>query len=1014
MPGRFLFLVPSFIFLSHFVFAQQTGIYTDPELSFKEAKEHFYKEEYSLAYPVFRELEASLRETDRSNNRVFYQEVQFFTLVCQLKKGDEAAEDKAKEFIAISDHPALSQKLSFHLGEYYFKRNKLKNCVPYYENAGIDQLSDKEIADLKFHLGYAYFTMQQFEKAKPLLDAIRQLPDNPNYPDANYYYGFISYRERNYREALEAFQKVNDHPAYGRIVPFYITNIYYHQGQKDKAIQIAEESLKKGNGYYQLEMKQFLGHAYFEKKDFKKALPLLQEYQSQSKQTTREDKYELSYCYYEAGQYSKAVDGFRQLSGNEDSLSQHAMYLLGDAYLKLGQKANARSAFSFCASNSSNSEQKEISKFNYAKLSYELGYQDIALNELRIFLESYPNSRYRKEAQELLANVLANTNNYKDALSILEKVESPSDFTRKLYPRVLYGRAMELINDQELAKAEALLDKVPKDPNSASVLPATNFWKGELSYRQEKIDQAITYYNAYLSGTPYSSGEVNPASAKYNLGYCYLRKENYRQAQGFFEQVNKPVTLNAPEMIQDAYLRSADCYFMNKEFPKAKTMYATAINYSWPSSDYATYQTGMIAGVTNGAEKINILKTIDRKFPSSELIPSVNMEIAQTLLGDEKFREAIPYLNNVVRAKGDGGNLKPRALLRLGIAYYNLDNNKEAINQYSQLIKDYPNSPEADEAVESLRSIYVEEGRPGDFVEVMRSTGRSVSSSQEDSLTYQAAETKYTNNDLNGALSAFSVYLQKFPQGNFSLNALFYRSEIYNDRKDWKNAMAGYEAISARGQSKFAERAVGQAARISYFEFQDYARAETYFSQYKDLATNRENRLDAMRGLLRSQYSQKKWKEASTNAQDLLKEKSISTDDRALATMVTAKANEDKGQYADAIQDFRSVVNNNKAALGAEARYEIANCYFQLNDMKNAEKSAFETINKSGSYDYWITKAYILLGDVFLRNKDYFNAKATLQSVVENSSITELKIEAQEKLDKVEAEEKSAGKSGVQ
>jgi lipopolysaccharide biosynthesis regulator YciM len=105
------------------------------------------------------------------------------------------------------------------------------------------------------------------------------------------------------------------------------------------------------------------------------------------------------------------------------------------------------------------------------------------------------------------------------------------------------------------------------------------------------------------------------------------------------------------------------------------------------------------------------------------------------------------------------------------------------------------------------------------------------------------------------------------------------------------------------------------------------------------------------------------------------------------------------------------VANGNKAALGAEARYEIANCYFQLNDLKNAEKAAFETINKSGSYDFWITKGYILLGDVFTRNKDYFNAKATLQSVVENSSITELKIEAQEKLDKVEAEEKSTGKA---
>jgi tetratricopeptide (TPR) repeat protein len=79
------------------------------------------------------------------------------------------------------------------------------------------------------------------------------------------------------------------------------------------------------------------------------------------------------------------------------------------------------------------------------------------------------------------------------------------------------------------------------------------------------------------------------------------------------------------------------------------------------------------------------------------------------------------------------------------------------------------------------------------------------------------------------------------------------------------------------------------------------------------------------------------------------------------------------------------VVQLNKAAMAAEARYEIANCWFQLNKLSEAEKAAFETINKSGSYDYWITKGYILLGDIYFRQKDYFNAKATFQSVVDNT-----------------------------
>src|SRR5687767_4831761 len=125
-------------------------------------------------------------------------------------------------------------------------------------------------------------------------------------------------------------------------------------------------------------------------------------------------------------QLSKAIEGFRQLSGKEDSLSQHAMYLLGDAYLRTAQKANARNAFLFSAANNSNQTQREISRFIYAKLSYELGYQDEALKSLRSFLNDYPQSDYADEATELLVGALANTNNYRDALSLLENLKYPT------------------------------------------------------------------------------------------------------------------------------------------------------------------------------------------------------------------------------------------------------------------------------------------------------------------------------------------------------------------------------------------------------------------------------------------------------------------------------------------------------------------------------------------------------------------------------------------------------------
>ena len=52
--------------------------------------------------------------------------------------------------------------------------------MSYYEKAGIANLSNREIAELKFHQAYGYFTLQRFAEAKPLFDAIRQIPSDPN------------------------------------------------------------------------------------------------------------------------------------------------------------------------------------------------------------------------------------------------------------------------------------------------------------------------------------------------------------------------------------------------------------------------------------------------------------------------------------------------------------------------------------------------------------------------------------------------------------------------------------------------------------------------------------------------------------------------------------------------------------------------------------------------------------------------------------------------------------------
>jgi len=988
--------------------SQVSRFHNDPDEDFKLAKDLYQKDQFSLAYPLFKNLSAATPVNSNIATTVQL-EARYYSLVCGLQLSDATAETAAIEFIDLEHNTARVQIMSYHLAEYYYRKQDYARSLEYYGKTNVANLSNRQIGEMKFHQGYAYFTSQQFAQAKPLFNSIRQIKSDPNYLDANYYYGFILFTEKNYKQALESFQLVEQQPTYEKIVPYYITQIYYFNGQRDKAIEYGENALKRGGQYYATNLQQLIGHAYFENRAFDKALPYLEQYVSKTQKVKREDLYELSYSYYAGGNWNKAIEGFKQLGGKEDSLAQNSMYLLADAYLKTNQKANARNAFLICATNSSNAFQKEVSKFNYAKLSYELGFSDIALSELQSFIATYPKSTYLQESKELLVAVMANSSNYADALALFESLSAQSENVKKVYPRILYGRAVELINDQQLRQAEELIDRLMTVPYNTNWLPYANFWKGEIGYRTARNDQAITYLSKYVAA-PQSNGEVNLNNARYTLGYALMNTEQYKQALGYFEQITRNITANSSNVEQDAYLRSADAYFMNKDFSKAMQMYDNVMRIGAAGSDYALFQKAIITGAANkNTEKISLLNSLEQRYPASALIADAQLEIANTYLGDEKFREAIEPLNRLIKNK-KGESLYPQAYLKLGVAYYNLDDNQKALDHFKTLVSAYPNSGESEDAIEYIRSIFVENGQPDEFVSFMAKNGKDISTSEADSLTYVAAEIQYSNKSVENALAGFKSYLGKYPAGRYAIDANYYVAEILNNKKDYPGALPYYAAVAAKAPNKFAERSTLQAARLSYFELKDYAQAEQFFIQLKSIATQADIKQEAMRGLLRCQYKLSKWTEAVPNAQELLQQKGLATDDKMMANMILAKNSQQNNELALAASYYKTVVTLGKSEYAAEARYRIAEILVAQNKLPEAEKAAFEVINKAGSYDYWITKSYILLGDIYFLQKDYFNAEATLKSVVDNSSIPELKSEAQQKLDKVLEEKKKESK----
>ena len=86
------------------VISQQTRYYTDSDEKFKEAKEYFQKEKYSLAYPLLKELRQDIRETNKVNQPIVVQEINYYAIVCALKQNEGRAEEEEIERVGAGGH----------------------------------------------------------------------------------------------------------------------------------------------------------------------------------------------------------------------------------------------------------------------------------------------------------------------------------------------------------------------------------------------------------------------------------------------------------------------------------------------------------------------------------------------------------------------------------------------------------------------------------------------------------------------------------------------------------------------------------------------------------------------------------------------------------------------------------------------------------------------------------------------------------------------------------------------
>jgi predicted negative regulator of RcsB-dependent stress response len=145
-------------------------------------------------------------------------------------------------------------------------------------------------------------------------------------------------------------------------------------------------------------------------------------------------------------------------------------------------------------------------------------------------------------------------------------------------------------------------------------------------------------------------------------------------------------------------------------------------------------------------------------------------------------------------------------------------------------------------------------------------------------------------------------------------------------------------------------------------------------------------------------YQTQKFDSAAYFADKVIQLGSVTQDAVPEATLLKAKSQREMGKDADADETLMELINEYKTVHGAEGLFLLAEAQSQKQNYEQSNNTIFDFSGPFFPYDYWYGRCFILLADNYLKLDEVFQAKATLESILENSNNDEVKEMANKKL----------------
>ena len=963
-------------------FGQSSEKYNSEYENFFRAEDLFEKEQYAAARKEFRIF---IDGFDYPNDPM-YVKARYYEAISALELYNNDAIVLLKDFNKNYPESIFKMDIYFRLGKYFYYKRKYEDALAWFNKLSVQDIEEEDREEFYFKIGYANFKEKNFDAARSAFHEVKDGTSQYASP-ALYYYSHIAYQNEKYQTALEGFLKLEGDPKFGKVVPYYIAQIYYLQGKYEEVTNYASKISNKGNIVNEKDMDHLIGDAFYRTGKYDEAVPYLERY-NKATETTREDDYRLGYAYFKSGSYNKAIRLFDKVKKVKDSLGQVSYYHIGEAMLKLDNLVSARSGFEGAAFISENAVIQEDALYNFAILSYKLDINpyDEAVEAFEMYLKKYPNSDRKEDVYQYLVNVYMTTNNYPKALASLDKIPNKDIRLKTAYQVIAFNQGVQKFQNSNFPGAINSFKLVEKYPVDPAVSGKAVYWIADAHYRLKNYDEAIKGYKTFAVMSSVQDKEMQ-TEAYYNIGYAFLDKKELEKAIEAFREYlqNNPVYKRKQA---EAMMRIADSYFVLKENDLAIKFYKDALALKSGYEDQALFFMAKTYGYKGQTQtKITHLLDIVNNYKDSKYLQLSVYEVGESYLSEGELSKALEYYRKIVYDYPSSLKVVDAKINIADIHFKQGDYNKAEQEYKDVLAKHGSDSKVCARAAGGLIDIY-KANQQLEKVDGLLTQYPCVNFSPEEkeNLYYLPAIEVYNDSNYQQAIVLFDKYLAKFPNGRYSTEVKNYLANSYYKTGDIAKAVEIYMLTLEGPNTGSTELAASRVAQYLHNEGR-YEEVIKYYRKLENISSTPAVIFNAKLGLMRSHFLIENWGSAAQYADKVLKNSEINSTIKLEANYAKGMGNYYLKQYDAAKIALVWVFKNTTTVKAAEARFSLADIFYQQNFLEQSDDEITDLLKQKPAYNYWIAKGLILRTNILIKQDNLFQAEQTLKSVIDNYPI---------------------------